>query len=462
MKYPSHRHTQSNTLSTIIKWALIWGAVILSIWLIKMSIWGSTPSANARGFILSGSGKVVITNESGKKRDAEVGDILAPTDILLSAVSWVAELKKWWIRLWIDKGAEIAYSETSSSWTSISISGWRVWIETSEKIDLTLKHIEVSLPKESITLIEQQKIHSIVYALRGSPSISAWSERSYTLDAGNRIMVSQSDLVNPGASLAKLSDTIDDTIRQNAFFLARNGQKILSESRKSASDTGALITLSGSSGAVITQSTGISWKYIMISSPLDGSIVSGNTIKVEGKTLSSLVTRVVINDKDAVLSNQTGIFSIANIAMTTDTIDIVYKAYDARANLLERWVLSLYSQERKLGTERLIPTTFPASDKIYRITSPTENPYKTTDASVTVSGSVPKGAVEYITVNNFRLKKYTPYASNWYYYANTSYATMKEGFNLYEIRFYGPNSTLLSTQLFTIIKEWGSPTLSWE
>ncbi len=74
----------------------------------------------------------------------------------------------------------------------------------------------------------------------------------------------------------------------------------------------------------------------MISSPLDGSIVSGNTIKVEGKTLSSLVTRVVINDKDAVLSNQTGIFSIANIAMTTDTIDIVYKAYDARANLLER------------------------------------------------------------------------------------------------------------------------------
>ncbi len=116
-------------------------------------------------------------------------------------------------------------------------------------------------------------------------------------------------------------------------------------------------------------------------------------------------------------------------------------------------MLSLYSQERKLGTERLIPTTFPASDKIYRITSPTENPYKTTDASVTVSGSVPKGAVEYITVNNFRLKKYTPYASNWYYYANTSYATMKEGFNLYEIRFYGPNSTLLSTQLFTIIKE---------
>ena len=71
-------------------------------------------------------------------------------------------------------------------------------------------------------------------------------------------MVSQSDLVNPGASLAKLSDTIDDTIRQNAFFLARNGQKILSESRKSASDTGALVTLSGSSGAVITQSTGIS------------------------------------------------------------------------------------------------------------------------------------------------------------------------------------------------------------
>jgi hypothetical protein len=148
--------------------------------------------------------------------------------------------------------------------------------------------------------------------------------------------------------------------------------------------------------------------------------------------------------------------------MDSDTLDIVYKAYDASANLLERWVLTLYSEEKRQGTEKLVPTTFPAWDKVYRITSPSENPFKTTLSSVTVSWTVPKGAVEYITVNNFRLKKFATYGSTWYYYANTAYGTMKEGFNLYEIRFYGANNTLLSTQLFTIIKEWGTSTLSWE
>lgn len=32
---------------------------------------------------------------------------------------------------------------------------------------------------------------------------------------------------------------------------------------------------------------------------------------------------------------------------------------------------------------------------------------------------------------------------------------MKEGFNLYEIKFFGADGSLLSSQVFTIIKEGG-------
>ena len=39
---------------------------------------------------------------------------------------------------------------------------------------------------------------------------------------------------------------------------------------------------------------------------------------------------------------------------------------------------------------------------------------------------------------------------------------MKEGFNLYEIRFYGANDTLLSNQVFTIIKETKGSSVSGE
>lgn len=120
--------------------------------------------------------------------------------------------------------------------------------------------------------------------------------------------------------------------------------------------------------------------------------------------------------------------------------------------MVERGVISVFSKN-KSSTDKLIPTTFSTGDTKFRFTNPLENPYRTTDKAVTVSGIVPKDTVEYITVNGFRLKKFVPKSTTWYYYANTGYDTMKEGFNLYEIRFYGLGDTLITAQAFTIIKE---------
>jgi hypothetical protein len=121
--------------------------------------------------------------------------------------------------------------------------------------------------------------------------------------------------------------------------------------------------------------------------------------------------------------------------------------------MLERGVITLYTKNGATGSDKLVPTTFPTNDKNYRITSPSENPYRTTERAVTVSGVIPKDTVEYITVNGYKLKKFTPKSATWYYYANRDYETMAEGFNLYEIKFYSTNNTLLATQVFTIIKE---------
>lgn len=93
----------------------------------------------------------------------------------------------------------------------------------------------------------------------------------------------------------------------------------------------------------------------------------------------------MINDREAPINKQAQSFSLAGIPITSDTIDIVYKAYNDGGNILERGVLTLYSEEKKQGTDKLVPTTFPTSDKTFRILSPSENPYKTTLNSVTVS-----------------------------------------------------------------------------
>jgi hypothetical protein len=403
---------------------------------------GTDPDADSVRVSLSGS--VVATNQQGKKRDLYDGDPLFATDLGLSVISGWAHIDEVWLRLWLDKNTDFAYLGKSGSWVNISLSQWRGWIESDTAVHLKMKHIELDLTPDDVILVEQQRIFSIVYVLTWDAQIRTSSWRETLLPSGKRIMVSQSNLVNPGTTLESLVEDIDDSMKQNPFFLARWGPALLEKDKD---------TSPSSSGKTLTGSLSYG-KYLQVTSPSDGGVVTGSTVKVSGNILSPLVKKITINDASTTISASS--FISLPLTITTDTLDIVYKGFDESNNLLERWVLTVYSQEKKLWVEKLVPTTFPTSDKDFRFSSPRENPYKTTASAVTVSGSVPKGAVEYITVNNFRLKKYVPYSGTWYYYANTGYQTMKEGFNLYEIKFYGQNSTLLSTQLFTIIKEGGT------
>lgn len=462
MRYASsHTRSPSRNNKSLLNWTLLWGSLLIVIFIIQYFIGGSQISENTLGWLsVSWSWKIVITNINGKKRDIVAEDTFSSSDSLISILSGNAHITGNSLDVWADKWAEISYETTNWSGWSLGIIQWRSWIEGGKDSLIKLKHIDL-VPKEgSIILVEQQRIYSIAYVLKWSIEVRAGGSRDYILEAGKWIKVSQSDLISPGTSLASLSDTIDDSIKQNPFFISRNGQEILNQN-VIKNQTWTTISSSGTN-QLISQINGIWGKSITITSPIDGAIVSGNSLKVEWKIINPLVLRIMINDREALINKQTQSFSLGGIPIISDTLDIVYKAYNEWGNLIERGVLTLYSEVKKQGTDRLIPTTFPTSDKTFRILSPSENPYKTNINSVTVSWSVPKSTVEYITVNNFRLKKFAPNSSTWYYYANTSYGTMKEGFNLYEIKFFATNDTLLSTQLFTIIKEWGTSTLSWE
>lgn len=66
---------------------------------------------------------------------------------------------------------------------------------------------------------------------------------------------------------------------------------------------------------------------------------------------------------------------------------------------------------------------------------------------------MPAQTVQYITVNGYRLQKFKPGSTTWYYHANASIGTIKEGTNLYHIKFYDANNREIHTQIFTIIKD---------
>lgn len=100
----------------------------------------------------------------------------------------------------------------------------------------------------------------------------------------------------------------------------------------------------------------------------------------------------------------------------------------------------------------IVPENFP-NLKDFVITSPKSNPYATTESYVRVQGSVPANTVKYITVNGYRLQKFVANSTTWYYHANAAIGTIKDGANLYYIKFYDNNDREIHTQLFTIIKD---------
>lgn len=202
------------------------------------------------------------------------------------------------------------------------------------------------------------------------------SNNEYVLKAGNRIMVSASDLANPGLQMATLAGGIDESITQSPLFIKNNGKSLLT----SMNMTGATTSSSGMS--TTTAGSGVS--SISIIEPTLGSIVTTPTTTIRG-TITSDIRRITIGNIDAVISPVNGTFAYAGYPITSETNDIVYKGYDERGQQIQVGVLTIFGSKQALqSTQKLLPNTSPISSSDYRITSPATNPYVMTDRATKV------------------------------------------------------------------------------
>ena len=104
-----------------------------------------------------------------------------------------------------------------------------------------------------------------------------------------------------------------------------------------------------------------------------------------GNLLSKDVKKVTINNIEATVSPVNESFVAQDIIVTSEVFDIVYKAYDANNTLLQVGVMSVFGSKNILdANSSLIPETFPVSAKDFKITSPSGNPYSTTDRFIKV------------------------------------------------------------------------------
>ncbi|MBC7504029.1 hypothetical protein H7169_03580 [Candidatus Gracilibacteria bacterium] len=400
---------------------------------------------------------ISMTESSKNRITGTGGQPLYVGDKSISVETGGANASNGHVSIDIDERTELTYSNHTATGDRLRLAKGRIWIEqTSYMSTIDMKNLVVSVKTGDIIMLEQNnQIYSTVYALKGDAEITT-SVGIYILKAGNRIMVSASDLANPGLKLATLVGDIDESILESPLFIKNNGKSLLNNIQ---SKTG--VTLSGSVGS---GSIGSSIAMITIIEPLEGSRVTTATVPVRGSINSTDVKRVTLNDQEAIISPVNSTFTFAEFPLGAEINNIVYKVYNADGKQLEKGVITVYGSKGAAdqSTMRLLANASPISSKDFRIVSPASNPYVMTDSAIKVQGTVTKDAVSYILVNDYRLQKYIPGSTTWYYYANMSSSTLKDGINLYTIKFMGNKDEVLYTQLFTIIKESKNATLSGE
>lgn len=410
-----------------------------------------TPDSNTSAIFIAMS-------ESSKNRITGTGgQPFYLWDKWISIESWGAKISNSNLTIDSDEKTELQYLGSSNTWDTLGLTKWRIWInQNASNSEVYLKNLSTTIKSGDIVMLEQNnQIYSTVYVLKGDITIST-SIGKYTLHAGNRIMISGSDLSNPGLQIGSLVGSIDESITQNQLFIRNNWKEILSNIVWSGStNTGTVIQNSGSTN------TGES--IITIIEPKNWSTIEKNNIIIRWSINSKEVHRVTLNNQEASISPVNKSFSLENFNLLNNINDIVYKAYNIDGKQIETWVITVYLWKQALQNDsKLVPNSSPISSKDFRILSPWSNPFVTTDRLVKVQWSVPKDTVSYIVVNDYRLQKYTANTTTWYYFANMDNETMRDGINLYTIKFYGPKDDILYTQLFTIIKESKNVTLSGE
>ena len=75
----------------------------------------------------------------------------------------------------------------------------------------------------------------------------------------------------------------------------------------------------------------------------------------------------------------------------------------------------------------------------------------TYDDFVTIKGSVPASTVSKVVINDYKLNSFN--WTTWRYHARTDYNNLKEGTNIYEVKYFWLDWSLIYTNHYTIIKK---------
>lgn len=375
------------------------------------------------------------------------------TDNKLEVRKWEAKLttSSDSTKLYANKLAEIRYNWLKQNKEDISLLNWELWIENDKTpLNISTRNFSVSSLWWTVFSLSQNLMADSLYVLKWEIDVTFSSSKVASpvkIWVWQKIEILNVDLTDENFKVEDKIVPIDDFFKEEDFFIKHNWNSFLNSTSLSSS-----WSTNDSSWSISAKSS----KVILITYPEDETTLDTNTINIEWSIVSDNVVKISVNDKIASIDTEAKTFVLKDFLLSDSVNNLVYKAYDKDDNIISKWVLTVYSTSKeKSKDEKQKPTvtTYPLSSKDFRIVEPAENPYKTTENLVKIAWQLNKWSVKFITINDFRLTKFSAYSSSWYYFANKDYWTMNDWINLYTIKYYWKEDELLYTSLFTIVKE---------
>lgn len=454
---PNQRKTNYQAYAIPLILAFLFLVIIVKI----IFWWWTTENRNSNNWSVNvdlnqEKSEIYIFMSWDSKKQIEWQTKMYPTDTKMEVNSWEWKITLDWnnTKLFVNKLWEVKYNWKSWDTENFKIINWEIWAELATKTKINLKNFTID-SAQSVISISQNMVASSIYVLKWEAVITLNSTsgeaKTATIWVWQKLSVLDNDLNNSSFKIEEQIEPIDDIFKQSDFFTKHNWSSYLSSDSTNSDET-----WSWSSSSWSTSSN--KWlKSIMITYPDDEATIDSSTTNIEWKITSSNVEKVTLNDKEASLNKEEKTFIAKDFELTDTVNNIVYKAYDSSNNILAKWVLTIYTSSKDIqkdeNNKKPTVTTYPISSKDFRIISPSDNPYKTTEEIVKIAWSVNAWSVKFITINDFRLTKFAQFWTTWYYFANKDYGTMNDWINLYTIKYYWKDDDLLYTSLVTIVKE---------
>ena len=321
-----------------------------------------------------------------------------------------------------------------------------VWVKSNQPTDIKLRYASANVSADSVVSITQNEVGSTLYVLQWSAEISNLGWQSTLLWKWQKITISRGDASNEDLDLSALKTSLDSFFQWSEWFIRNNGAAYLN-SETTDTGTGTTVMAKSNEGSLLIYS-GIQ----------DESTITTDSITLEWTFQSDGVKIIRANNITASIDEEAQTFRIENIPTEKQENDIIIKVYNGSRELLDKDIITVYYTWGEAATDALFKVENYSLDATeFQFISPKKNPYTTDAWVVMVEGRVPVGIVKTITVNDYTLQKFPQYGTYWTYFANQEFGNLKEGLNIYNVKYIDQNGDLLHSNAFTIIQEKPKP-----